>query len=246
MIDLPLGIVLANVVVALATFIQASSGIGFAMIAVPLLALIDLSYVPGPSLFAMLGLSITMAWSARRAIDRQGLASLIPGLAIGTLIGALALGAIPASAVSLVFGTMVLLGLLSSEVGLVRGPSPLGYSLAGVIAGLMGTMAGIHGPALAVIYRRVDMRTARATIALIFVIASVMSLLSLHRNGLFGEAEIRAGLWLIPGLVAGYGFARGMERSITDRVARCLMVWLAGSSALGLIAKSLWPMIMQE
>ncbi len=233
----------ANLVVAFAAFVQASAGIGFALIVVPLLALIDLRYVPGPSLFAMFFLSIAMAFFGRRRIDWQGLPILLPGLIVGTAIGALALVSLPPAASGPIFGGMVLVALLIGQVGFEVRRSPLAFALAGSIAGLMGTMAGMHGPALAVIYQRAAIGVARATIALIFTIASVLSLLSLHRAGLFDGLGVMRGLTLLPGLVAGYGLASWLARSIDDALARRSMLWLAALGAIALIAKSVWSLI---
>ncbi|MGI9500444.1 MAG: sulfite exporter TauE/SafE family protein, partial [Geminicoccaceae bacterium] len=186
-------ILLANIVVMFAALIQTASGIGFAMIAVPLLALVDLGYVPGPSLLAMLGLSLVMALRGWRDVDRQGLSALLAGLGIGTVVGALSLGALPQSATGLLFGIMVLIALAAGQVGFVPGRSTPAFAFSGAVAGLMGTMAGIHGPALAVLYQGAPPRTARATIALIFIVASCLSLLSLHLSQLFDRAGLLAG-----------------------------------------------------
>ncbi|MGI9487300.1 MAG: sulfite exporter TauE/SafE family protein [Geminicoccaceae bacterium] len=227
--------VLATVIVAVAAFVQAAVGIGFAMVAVPLLALIDLGYVPGASLFAMLGLSLVMVWRGWGNIDGEGLSSLLPGLGVGTAVGALFLGSLPASAMGLIFGGAVLIGLMIGQLGLVLRRSVTSSALSGVIAGLMGTMAGIHGPALVVIYQNTAPRNARATIALIFVIGSTLSLVSLYLSGLFGLLELLMGLTLWPGVLIGYVLAIGCGHRISDIFARRVMLGLAALSALLLI-----------
>ena len=228
--------VLATVVVAVAAFVQAAAGIGFAMVAVPLLALVDLGYVPGASLFAMLGLSLLMACRGWDDIDGEGLSALLPGLAVGTVIGALFLGSIPASAMGLIFGSTVLIGLMIGQLGPALRRTATSSALSGVVAGLMGTMAGIHGPALVVIYQNTAPRNARATIALIFVIASTLSLFSLYLSGLFGLQELLTGLTFWPGVLIGYVLAIGCGHRISDLLARRVMLGLAASSALLLIS----------
>lgn len=232
-------LVLANVIVAVAAFVQAAAGIGFAMVAVPLLALIDLGYVPGASLFAMLGLSLMMVCRGWRDIDGQGLSALFPGLGFGTAVGAFFLGSLPASAMGLIFGSLVLVGLLIGQLGFVLRRSIASSAFAGVIAGLMGTMAGIHGPVLVIIYQNTAPRNARATIALIFVIASSISLISLHLSGLFGKSELLMGLALWPGVLIGCVLAVSFGHLISDKLACRIMLSLAASSALFLIATSL-------
>ena len=231
---------LANAVVAIAALVQATSSIGFAMIAVPLLALIDIGYVPGPSLFAMIGLSLIMAAREWRHVDYRGLSLLLPGLVVGTALGALALGRFPVSAMGLLFGSMVLIALAVGRIGFVLERSRPALAASGAIAGLMGTMTGIHGPALAVLYQDAPPPAARATIALIFVIASCLSLLSLYANLLFDRTDLIAGLALVPGVLLGYLLAVGAGHRISDALARHVMLALAALSALLLVGRSLW------
>ncbi len=231
-------LVLANLVVCFAGFVQASAGIGYAMIAVPLLVLIDLGYAPGPSLFAMMFLSIAMAAAERRDIDRQGLAALLPGLCLGTVAGALLLGALDPAWFGPLFGGIVLAAIAIGQLAAAPPRSSASFGAGGFVAGLMGTMSGIHGPPLAVLYQRADHARARATIALIFVIASALSLVSLALEGLFGRAQLVAGLSLLPGLALGYLLAQRSRAHISDALARAMMLIIAGASAVILIAKS--------
>lgn len=233
-------LLLANAIVCLAGYVQASVGIGFAMIAVPLLALIDLTYAPGPSLFVMLFLSAAMALTAWRDVDKRGLTALIPGLLAGTIAGTFFLGLLPPSVFGMVFGGLVLAALVIGQIGFVPQQSGLVFGTGGFVAGLMGTIAGIHGAPLTVIYQRTRPATARATIALIFIIGSTLSLLSLHANDLFGKPEMLAGLALLPGLVIGFLLAGVSRDLLSDRAARVMMVTLAGASSLILIGKSLF------
>ncbi len=231
-------LVLVNLIVCFAAFVQASAGIGFAMIAVPLLVLVDLAYAPGPSLFAMMFLSIAMAAVDRQHIDRRGLSSLLPGLCLGTVAGALLLGALSPAWFGLVFGSIVLAAIVIGLFVTAPPSSRASYGAGGFVAGLMGTISGIHGPPLAVLYQRADHAKARATIALIFVIASALSLISLYLEGIFRGPQLITGLSLLPGLALGYLLAQRSRAHISETLARNLMLAIAGASAVILIAKS--------
>lgn len=239
MLDSMSDLVIANAIVAAAAFVQAAAGIGFAMVAVPLLALIDLSYVPGASLLAMLGLSCMMFSRGWRDVDGNGLPALLSGLGVGTVAGTLSLGSLQESALGVIFGSLVLLGLIIGQSGLSVRRSCVSSALSGSVAGLMGTVAGIHGPALVVIYQNATPQQARATIALIFIIGSTLSLLALHLSGVFGRAELLMGLTLWPGVVIGYASALRIGEHIPDRWARRIMLSLAVLSALLLITRNL-------
>ena len=53
-------IIAANLVIFIAAVVQAATGVGFAMVAVPLLALINLAWVPAPMLICNIGLSLVI------------------------------------------------------------------------------------------------------------------------------------------------------------------------------------------
>lgn len=231
-------LLVANVIVGFAGFVQTTTGVGFAMVAVPMLVLVDLSYAPGPSLFVMLFLSIAMVAGSWSDVDRQGFATLFPGLFLGTIAGSRLLGMLSASAFGLVFGFIVLAALVLGRMGFAPRQSPVVNASGGFVSGLMGTISGIHGPPLAVLYQRADPARARATIAFVFVIASVLSLVSLNSAGYFGRDEALAGLALVPGLVVGFVLASTGRRFISDSVARNAMLWIAAISAITLIGKS--------
>lgn len=231
-------LLVANVIVGFAGFVQTTTGVGFAMVAVPMLVLVDLSYAPGPSLFVMLFLSIAMIAGSWSDVDRQGFATLFPGLFLGTIAGSRLLGMLSASAFGLVFGFIVLAALALGRMGFAPRQSPVVNASGGFVSGLMGTISGIHGPPLAVLYQRADPARARATIAFVFVIASVLSLVSLNSAGYFGRDEALAGLALVPGLVVGFVLASTGRRFISDSVARNAMLWIAAISAITLIGKS--------
>ena len=70
-------LLVANLIVTAAAFLQASVGVGFAMIAVPLLLLLEPQLVPVPILTAMTVLAAAMLLRERSAFDRDGELTLI-------------------------------------------------------------------------------------------------------------------------------------------------------------------------
>jgi uncharacterized membrane protein YfcA len=68
----PAALILAFVITAIAATLQGSVGLGFAMVSVPLLTLIDPRLAPVPQLLVALPLSLAIAWRERRSIDLHG------------------------------------------------------------------------------------------------------------------------------------------------------------------------------
>ena len=232
-------LLVANLIVCLAGFVQTTTGVGFAMIAVPMLLLVDLKYAPGPALFAMLFLAIAMSIGAWNDVDREAFPFLFPGLAVGTIVGSVLVGMLSEQNFGLVFGLIVLGGIALGLMGCAPEQTPRVDAASGVVSGAMGTMSGIHGPPLAVLYQRAEPTTARATIAFVFVVASSLSLISLSAAGLFGRQEVVAGLSLLPGLAVGFLLARSGRQFISDGAARYGMLGIAAVSAIVLIFRSI-------
>jgi len=157
---------------------------------------------------------------------------------VGTLVGSQLLGLLSATAFGLVFGFIVLGSLALGQMGFAPERTPAANATGGFVSGMMGTVSGIHGPPLAVLYQRAEMATARATMAFVFAFASILSLVSLHLNGFFGRDEALAGLALVPWIAVGFAVAISGRRFIPDGIARRAMLAIAAISAVILIVRS--------
>ena len=234
-----LTLLIANLVTFAAAFVQAAAGLGFAMVAVPLLVLIEPSMVPGPMLFAAIFLAIAMAASGRREIAGRELRPLLPALVAGTAAGAAILAAVPADGLELLFGVTILAAV---AVSLAGGAAPLvapALVAGGFASGLMGTVSGIHGPPLAVLYNRTGAAKARTMIAVIFVIGYALSLAALAVAGRFGASGAMLGAAIFPGVAAGWLAARLIAPRLPVALVRLAMLGLAGASGTLLVIRNL-------
>jgi hypothetical protein len=85
----PLAAALAIAIMAIGSAFQASVGIGLALFVVPLLALVDQSFIPGPMLLAGVILALMTAYRERKAIDVRRCAIRSRDLWSGLLLGRL-------------------------------------------------------------------------------------------------------------------------------------------------------------
>ena len=145
-----LDFIAAGVVIALGSTIQASTGFGAGLIVVPLLALIHLEFVPGPVIFASLGLSSLMTIVGRNAINRQHLHMVSFGLIIGMLIGAVSLSQLASDHLGVIFGVLILLAVSLTAVGMKLQFTRPNSLIAGAVSGFMGMTAAIGVPKMAV------------------------------------------------------------------------------------------------
>jgi uncharacterized membrane protein YfcA len=224
-------ILAANAIMAVGSAFQAAVGMGLALLVVPLLALLNPSLLPGPMLFAAIGLCFGMAWRDRASLDRRALAIGSVGLAAGTALGATALLAVPMTALPRLFGAMILcavaVSLLGRKVRVGRGALLLG----GVASGVMGTMAGIHGPPLALVLQHESPDRVRALLGAYFAGGYVISVLALSAAGRFGVEGLTLGLSLMPGTAVGFAVAPLVSHRLRPHWLRWVLLTVSTVSA---------------
>ena len=229
----------ANCAILLGSLVQTTAGMGFAMVSVPLLALISLDFVPGPTIFVNLFLTVLMLKDGRATIVRQEMLCLLPAILTGTVLGAVVLAHVPLATLGVLFALLVLLAVVVTFIVKVQCLTPSGLIIGGVAAGLMGTTSGIHGPPLAVIYQHEPIQKIRATLALVFLIAYTLSLLALALAGEFNVALAVTGLLLLPGLLLGFQLGKRVRQRVSPARARMITLAIASVSAVMLLVKSL-------
>ena len=228
-----------NAAIALAGVVQASAGLGFAMVANPLIALINIAYLPGPMLFANLFLSSAILWREGLSVERREMPPLLLGLLIGTTLGALVLTQIAAEKLGVVFGLIiigaVLLSIFSPVFPLTRRNVLLGATGGGVT----GIVAAMHAPPLVMLYQREEPAKIRATFAVLFVVGCTMALIGLWLAGRFAMTEVWMGVSLLPGILVGFLLGRIIAARVSQRAARTAMLTISGLGGVMLLAKSL-------
>lgn len=229
----------ANGGIFLAALIQTAAGIGSGMVAVPILGLISLDYLPGPVLMANTMLSVVVLARTWRAAEPTEAPPLGLGLVAGTVAGTALLAAVPQDRLGLLFGVVILAAVGLSVSGAHLRLSPRRLLIGGFAGGVTGAAAAMHGPPLVLLYQREPTEKIRATMAAVFIFGCVLALVSLSLAGLLGWHEIRLGFGLVPGIVLGFFAGRAIGRRLSADVARGLMLAIAGLGGAGLILRAL-------
>lgn len=242
-IELPLATLLAaNLVMFIASAVQASVGVGIALVSVPLLALLHPQLVPGPMLLSGSLVALVTAYRERQAINYRGfglsLAGLaLAGLALGTVIGALALNALHGPNVERVFAVLILIAVGLSVAGLRVRPTPVSLGVGGTAAGIMGTMVGIHGPPISIVFQDAQPDYARAMLGAFFFIAYLASCVALALFGLFGVLELKRAAALLPGVCAGLLVAPLVAGRVSQAQLRAAILLISAGSAVLLLLR---------
>ena len=227
---------IVTMIVAAASALQAATGMGMALVAAPLLTLVDPTLVPGPALCAVIALSAAVAWRERGAIDRGMLGTALAGLVAGSLIGAAILVWLRGVSLVHVFAVAILAAVLLSVSGVHVRAGRLTLLIGGAAAGILGTMAGVHGPPIAIVLQHEPLDRLRATLCAFFTVGGAVSLLALAGIGNFGIAQIGAGVALLPGVAMGFALAPIIGRRIDRRRARIMVLAISTLSAVVLLS----------
>jgi uncharacterized protein len=230
-------LIAATLIVAVGAALQAVTGMGMALFAAPLLALIDPAYVPGPALCAVIALSALVAWRERTAIDRRIMVTALFGLVVGCVVGALVLALLTGRDLSQVFAMMILAAVGLSLAGLRFRTDTLALLIGGAASGVLGTMSGAHGPPIALVLQHEAPDRLRATLCAFFAVGGAISVLALAAAGLMGTARIILALELLPGAVLGFAVAPLFAGRLDQKRARAAVLIISALAALALLLR---------
>lgn len=218
---------------------QAAAGFGLALIAAPILLLIDPAFIPGPLTAASLVLTALVAYRDRAGIDLHGVGWAMIGRVLGTGAAAAFLAIATARVFDLAFGLLVLLGVGLSLAGMQFRPSRNSSMVAGGLSGLMGTISSIGGPPMALLYQRVDAERLRGTLAGFFLLGATLSVVALAWVGRFGRAEWQLSLLLAPAMAIGFAVANPLRSVMNPSRVRPLVLSLSFLSAVAVLWRAL-------
>lgn len=239
---LPLAAAMAAIL--LAGVIQASTGIGFGLVAAPVLLLVDPRLVPGSVIF--LGTLVTLLAAVRevRWINLKGLVAGLSGRIPGAILAGAIVAAVSPAVFQALFGLLVLSAVVLSIAAKPVQPTTPNTVVAGFLSGLMGTLTSIGAPPIALVFQRAAGPEMRATVSAFLLIGAIVSMLSLAVFGAFGWADILLALKLVPAALIGFALSRyiirlkntGWLRPAVLGLCALMSLWLVGRGAMGLWA----------
>lgn len=197
----------AFVIVLLAAATQATTGFGFALVAVPLLALATdaRTAIVTVSLIGMV-LTVMIALRERAHVRWRPVAGLLAATALGMPVGLLVLAVAPER----VLGGLIAIVVLGCTAMVWRGVR-LGTGRgtvagAGLVAGVLATATGVNGPPVVAAFRGMgfDPRTFRASLAAFFVGSGVVGLVGFGMTGQIHGAAIALAAAGVPGVAFGW------------------------------------------
>lgn len=219
-------------------FIQGTGGIGFAMFAAPVAALVKPELVPGPMLMLGGAVSLLIALRERAAIDFRGAGFALAGRVPGSVVAGLVIGLAPRHVFAMTFAVLILLAVaLSVAVPRVRA-TPVTLGVAGFGSGLMGTITSVGAPPIGIVMQNEAPARVRATVGAFLFVGAIVSVSVLAWAGRFGAREAGLGALMLLPMALGFRLSTAMVRRIDARAVRRVVLGVSTVSALILIVQN--------
>lgn len=228
------------VVVTLAAAVQGTIGLGFNIVSVSLMSLINPILVPVPQLILSLPQSIGAVAREHGGVDRTGVIWIFLGRLPGAAIGVWLLSVASDRTLDVFIGAMVLVAvlILASGVKLVRNQA-VEFG-AGVFAGVSSYVSAIGGPPLALLYSKDEGPTIRATLGLLFVVGVSITLVVRAFTGDLTMGDVVVGLALMPAAALGFAMSSWLKERVAPGQLRVAIFIISSVAATALLGRALF------
>jgi uncharacterized membrane protein YfcA len=223
---------LAACIVA-AAFIQGTIGVGFALIVVPVVALLQPTLLPVFALVLMVPLNAYVLWRERDSLDLSGAGWITIGRVVGTFGGLAVLALLTRPHLNLAIGLATAAAALFTLLRPKFSPNSVSFLGVGLVTGVTETATGIGGPPLALVYQHHPGPVLRATIAACFLSGQIFSLGVLLATGHASQEQFLVAFWLIPPLALGAWISHALHRNFGgDWLRRSVLAFAIVSSGV--------------
>lgn len=223
--------ILLIAIIFLAALLQTTSGFGFALLAMPLVALVIGVKAAAP-LVALVGFTLYAVNLVRyrRSVERRVLLPLAVAAALGVPFGVWALGNLDEDIIKSVLGVLLIVYALYSLWRPQASPlrSELWAWPAGFLAGVLGGAFNTPGPPV-IVYgnlRQWPRNLFRSTLQALFLFSSSLVILSHVAAGNLTPETIPTYLLLMPALLLGVWAGAYVDRHISNQRFRILVLAL--------------------
>jgi uncharacterized membrane protein YfcA len=231
-------IVVLSLAVLAAAMVQGSVGIGFALVAAPVVTLVDTDLMPG--MMIMLGSLLTVLTFVREVghVRWSGLGWALGGRLPGTVLGVLIVASVADRVLGVAVGVAVLGAVVLTWSALRVRDRPSTLAGAGLVSGVTGTAVAIDGPPVAIVLQHLSGPELRATMSAYFIGGAVVSLAGLAIGGELRGAQAATAAALVPALIVGFALSGPLRRHVDAGRTRATVLVVCAVSAVVLLGRA--------
>lgn len=230
--------IIIGLTVLVCAFVQGATGMGFAMIAAPVVTLLDPTLIPVAILLLMIPLNGYIGFRERTAIDWRGVRWVSLGRFAGTFLGLWILFIVNLQQLSSLIGWSTVLAAAVALVAPAFDPNRTGLVVVGLITGITETSTGVGGPPLALAFQHKAAPVLRSTVALCFLVGEVISVVVLAVSGRFTLGTLLATAALLPFLAVGSWASRFVHHRLDGPLLRYIVLGFAVVSGVVVIIQA--------
>jgi len=234
----PTTLILASIIVFFGALTQSLIGFGLAVVASPLLYIVNPQLVPVPIIAMGFAISAMTLFRERGHLQFNGLQYALLGRVPGGFLGAGLLLFAPQAILGLVIAAIVFIAVILSVFRFTAPINRISLFIAGVFSGIFGNIAAIGGPPMAILLAGQDASQFRAALSAFFVFSSLIALAILAVVGLVEVKHLWLSLLLLPSVIAGYLVSGRLIGRVGKEKTRAATLILCSISATILVIKS--------
>ncbi|ABV38647.1 protein of unknown function DUF81 [Shewanella sediminis HAW-EB3] len=235
----PTSLLLASIIIFFGALTQSLIGFGLAVVATPLLYLVDPQLVPAPVIVMGFSISLLTLFRERSSLEFNGLQYALLGRIPGGFLGAALLIFAPQPVLGLAIAGIVASAVILSLMKFNLKVNRKSLFAAGFVSGIFGNIAAIGGPPMAILLSGKDASQFRAALSAFFIFSSTIALAILAITGLLTIEHLWLSLMLLPGVILGYLVSGRLVGHIDKNKTKKMTLLLCSVSALLLTIKSI-------
>lgn len=239
----PLSLALATIIIFLGALTQSLIGFGLAVVASPLLYLVEPDLVPAPVIMMGFAISVLTLVRERGHLEFNGLQYALLGRIPGGFMGAALLLLAPKAILGLVIAAIVALAVGLSIFKFSVPVNRLSLFIAGIVSGIFGNIAAIGGPPMAILLSGKDASQFRAALSAFFIFSSLIALVILAITGLLAWRHLWLACYLLPAVMLGFFVAGKLVGKVDKAKTRMITLVLCSISALVLTVQSMMALL---
>ncbi|OZG71277.1 hypothetical protein BTA51_21765 [Hahella sp. CCB-MM4] len=224
-------------------WIQTAAGFGMAVIAAPVIVLINPFWVPVAITITALLLSIINTWNQRQHVEARKMISPFITRLPGTAFGVWLLLQLNVTWLQVMVSACVIAAVIISLKGTHFEATPGRLGFAGFISGITGTTTSIGGPPMALIMQHGAPQTIRANLSLYFTYSCIVSLISYGLAGILSRQLLLESLTFLPCAFLGFYFGQHSRNFVDAGRFRPILLALCGISGITALSGALYRLL---